>query len=343
VKIKTALLLAIAGITGPAHSQSYAVQEIRIEQPRIEQPRVEQPRLVVPKLSVPALVEPRLVVPKLSVPTLVEPRLVLPKMEELRPEYPRPVLTEVDEDSFWRNASRAVAVSDFKNGIYMLNGKRVAYSDLWQPTHGHGEVVPGVGWTYTKNEAEGGQYWVPATPVVNQAVLSDAGFTVVMDCSIYTPDVEGSATVGVMASVFDSNMDKFSIAGAFHDPPSWGGTGGTPPWITTTDGGGPTKQFITLGDMYRFAANLGPEEYLSVEGGPVRHQPATDWGNLNAFYLFATFESSWTVPQIVVVERIALYRLQNPSTLPRLSTHDGGNGVPGVVQGETGRLTRTPR
>jgi hypothetical protein len=319
VKVAIAFLFAIAAVVLPAHAQSYAVQEIRIDQPRVEQPRVEQPRVEQPRLGVPTIAQP----------VVVEPRLVMPKVEEIRADSPRQVLAQENNDSFWRYASRAVAVSDFKNGIYMLNGKRVTYSDLWQPTHGHGEVVPGVGWTYTKTEPWGGQYWVPATPVVNNALLRDnVGFTVVMDCSVSTPDVEGSATVGVMASVFDSNMDKFSIAGAFHDPPSWGGTGGTPPWISTTDGSGPTKQFITLGDMYRFAANLGPEEYLSLEGRPVRHQPATDWGNLNAFYLFATFESSWTVPQIVVVERIALYPLQKPDMLPVLASRDGV--VPGV-------------
>lgn len=307
VKVKTATLLAMAGINAPGHSQSYAVQQIRIEQPRVEQVRIEQPRLDLPKISE---------------PVLVEPRVVTPKVQEIRPDSPRNVLTQVEDDSFWRYASRAIAVSDFKNGIYMLNGKRVAYSDLWQPTHGYREVVPGVGWTYTKTEAKGGQYWVPATPVVNDAGLGQAGFTAVMDCSVDTPDVEGSASVGVMAAAFNSNMDKFSVAGAFHDPPSWGGTGGTPPWISTTDGNGPAKQFITLDDIYRFAASFGAEEYLSVEGGPVRHQPAPDWGPaLNAFYLFATFESSWTVLQKVVVERIALYPLQNPHMLPLLATH----------------------
>jgi hypothetical protein len=218
-----------------------------------------------------------------------------------------------------RETRQPIAVSDFKNGMYLFRGEPVSYDDLWQPTHGFGAVVPGVGWTYSKTGA-GGEYWVPASQALNDAVWSEAGFTVVMDCSIDTPDVEGSATVGVMAAVFDSNMDKFSIAGAFHDPPSWGGTGGTPPWISTTDGSGPTKQFITLGDIHRFAANFGAEEYLSVDGGPVRHQPATDWGPaLNAIYLFATFESSLIGPQRVVVERMTFFPLLEPESLAELS------------------------
>ena len=219
-----------------------------------------------------------------------------------------------------RSTAQPIAVSDFKNALYVFKGEPVTYDDLWAATHGNGSVVPGVGWTYTKTNNFNEQYWVPASQALNEAVWSEKGFTVVMDCSVDTPDVEGSATVGVMAAVFDVNMDKFSIAGAFHDPPSWGGTGGTPPWISTTDGSGPTKQFITLGDIHRFAANFGAEEYLSVNGGPVRHQPATDWGPaLNWIYLFATFESTLIHPQKVVVERMIFYPLMEPEVLPELS------------------------
>ncbi len=123
-----------------------------------------------------------------------------------------------------RPTRQPIAVSDFKNGLYSLNGETVAHGDLWQPTIGLGAVVPGVGWTFTTSVAANDNR-LPATQALNEAVGPGSGFTVVMDCSIHTPDVEGARTVSVGLSVYNEPAeDKFAEAGAWHDPPSSGGT-----------------------------------------------------------------------------------------------------------------------
>ena len=142
----------------------------------------------------------------------------------------------------------------------------------------------------------------------------------VMDCSIHTPDVEGARTVSVGLSVYNEPAeDKFAEAGAWHDPPSSGGSGGEPPYMSTTDGS--AYQYITLGDIHRLAANLGPsDEHISVDGGPVHHAVARFWGDgISALFIEAVIEQSGFGPQTIVVERIKFFPLLDPDKLPELS------------------------
>jgi hypothetical protein len=218
-----------------------------------------------------------------------------------------------------RAVEQPIVFSDFKNGIYKLGGERVAYGDLWQPAVGLPEVVPGVGWTFTDTGA-GGDFYSAATDAVNQAVKPGNGLTVVMDCSINTPDVEGSRSVMVGLSAYnDPTDDKYGSAAAYHDPPSWGGTGGALPYMSTTDG--TAFQSISLGDVHRFAASLGPNgEAISVDGGPVRSAPAATWGaDIDALYLESVIENSGIKDQVIVVERVAIFPLMESELLPRLS------------------------
>jgi hypothetical protein len=302
MKASIALLLVLGSVPALSQVQDFdSVSPYRVQQIKVEQPKTAWPRIQEMKVE-----QPRTVLPTVQVLRVENPVVAWPKVEGTPPQD-RPLASP-----------GPIAVSDFKNGIYMLNGKTVAYEDLWQPTVGLGTVVPGIGWTYSKT-GPGGDNYIPASQLLNDAVRPGSGFTAVMDCSIDTPDVEGSATVGVAIEAFsDPAGEHYSLAGAWFDPPSWGGSGGYPPFMGTTYAG--AYQYITLRDIHRFAATLGPDENISVDGGPVQHAVSTHWAaDVNAIYLDSAVEGSWTGPQRVVVERVAFYRTGDPKKLSILS------------------------
>lgn len=125
------------------------------------------------------------------------------------------------------SALAPIAVSDFKNNIYSMQGVSKTFADLWydqstvggaHPVYKPVEIIPGIGMKGVSIDAVNKNFILNSQPALH-ALLADtaAGFTLVIDYSLHSLDAYGQAKVFAFVlsdPVSDPDYNSWTAAAA---------------------------------------------------------------------------------------------------------------------------------
>lgn len=220
----------------------------------------------------------------------------------------------------------AVAISDFKNGTYSINGNAKTLADMWDDppppyTYSPMVVTPGTGLIATNTDAGvsmapfTSSWHTDATELWN-AICGDAeGFTFVVD---YNLAASGNRYAFLLIGIEDhpDANSSWNYSASFS-------TDAAEQFRKVRDYNGGSDQETETAGAHRAAVTLAPGFLaMSVDGGPVRvYQNPMGNSLRNQFYINAIVESGAgpTGTATSIVERIDFYEAQPPTQLRALS------------------------
>jgi hypothetical protein len=209
-----------------------------------------------------------------------------------------------------------LVLSDFKNGVYEIDGVASTLTDMWENSDSlHVGNLPtvtggvGASWTGTQNTKRAGK----AKAAVLAAMPLAQGFTVVADFVL--------SRTGTLRPIFYLTAHDTGIADVV-DMRLWGHDGFVQLSTFIEAAATDTLTLIDNGP-HRFAATFGPDEIaFSVDGRPVQvdDMDATVMANLtNLSFQLLVHNTAGTGEATITMEKLAFYPVQPTADLPTLS------------------------
>lgn len=219
-----------------------------------------------------------------------------------------------------------IAIADFKNGIYQLNGANVTVSDLFNEGNGflYADIINGVGWRVDTIMAQAVYNYVEATPLLNDA-LNAQGATIVQEFMFQYPD----QNFGVGVFAYDDDTDSTSsVTAAIYANETYGVyTSIVEEQYVPEDVFTSYEYFDnTFRDetdtLHRIVTSLfGSQIDVSLDGNPADSlvKPTPSPTNLPGELLLSLSQNNATGPAQTTIERYVFYPRVAPEMLPELS------------------------